>query len=441
MSVLGTLIRYNEHYHKVSDMLSATSFYDVQLCNIYRCVTSVINESRLTDINSIVAKGKTLALDIDRNLVAQLTLYCSEPTLLQDCERLVQMDMQRRLWQTYMTAAARIITPNASLDDEIESVAKAVSDIKTSSSTDGISTFQDSFAELSAIINENKQGRHEYIETGFPLIDDHYLLRPQTLTILAAFTSVGKSALALNIAVRSAKRGVPVAYYSLEMGKAELAARAVSKAAQMTAGHIMNARLNETERIVYDNAAESLARIPIYIDERSTTSFERTMRSIRTMVKTKGVKLAIIDYLQIYSQTSERVEEGLASMVRTAKNVAKECGIAIVVLSQLNRSSDHPSIRMLRGSGQIEESADNVILIDRPAAYPDGGKYPGKYTNEDTRDTALLILSKGRGVGIGDELVGFDAEHTTFYPLKDDTNNNKQFPFAAPMAVDWDDFA
>ena len=433
MCVLGTLIRYNEHYHKVSDMLSPTAFFDVALSNVYRCVSAILDGGGITDINSIVARGKALRIDIDRALLAQIIVHCSEPTLLQDVARLHALDVQRRLWQTFTTAASRVIEPVADVDAELESVGKAIADIQGLTTDDGIATFADSFAELSAMVDANREGRHEYIETGFAIFDRFYLLRPQTLSIIAAFTSVGKSALAMNIAVRAAKNGSPVAYYSLEMGKAELAARSVSKLAQMTAGHILNGRLNDTERIVYQDAAAAFVGLPIYIDERSTVSFDRTMRSIRALVKTRGVRLAVIDYLQIYAQNGERVEEGLAAMCRTAKNVAKECGIAILLLSQLNRSDKHPSLRMLRGSGQIEESADNVILIDRPAAYPDGGNYSGKYANESTKDTALLILAKGRGVGIGDELVGFDSDHTTFYPLNRDKKPQSSFD-----SVDWD---
>ena len=138
------------------------------------------------------------------------------------------------------------------------------------------------------------------------------------------------------------------------------------------------------------------------------------------MVKTKGVRLVVIDYLQIYAQLTEDMEQSISYMARTAKNVAKELGIAVILISQLNRSALHPSIKMLRGSGQIEESADNVVLIDRPDAYPDNKvtKYEGEFKDVSVKGTAKLILSKGRGVGTGAELVAFDRFHTRFKKIE-----------------------
>jgi replicative DNA helicase len=108
--------------------------------------------------------------------------------------------------------------------------------------------------------------------------------------------------------------------------------------------------------------------------------------------------------------------------------VAKELGIAIILISQLNRSALHPSIKMLRGSGQIEESADNVVLIDRPEAYPDNKvtKYEGEFKNVSIKNTAKLILAKGRGVGTGSALVGFNGVKTQFYEIEQTEAGNYQ---------------
>ena len=262
-------------------------------------------------------------------------------------------------------------------------------------------------------------GNRTCLTTGFSLFDDYFLLRPTTLTVIAAFTSVGKSALAMNISKNVAMHGYGVAYYSLEMGKAELASRGISKDVGVPASIIVNRKLTEQQMMRFREAVESCSGLPIFIDERSTVSFDRTVRSIRTMVKTKGIKLAVIDYLQIYTQVSDNAEASLAYMARAAKNIAKECGIAVILLSQLNRSGSHPSIKMLRGSGQIEESADNIVLIDRPEAYPDNSvkKYEGEFENEPVEGTAKFMLVKGRGVGTGCSLVGFDGRYTQFYEL------------------------
>ena len=262
------------------------------------------------------------------------------------------------------------------------------------------------------------------------MFDEHFLLRPTTLTIIAAFTGVGKSSIAMNIAMNTASLGNPVAYYSLEMGKSELAARALSGKAGISSSVIVNCKLEEYQLQQFDRAVGETGGLPIYIDERATVSFDNTIKSIRTLVGTKNIKLAVIDYLQIYSQVGNSVEASLAYMARSAKNIAKECGIAVILLSQLSRGNAHPSINQLRGSGQIEESADNIVLIDRPEAYPNNTiRYEGDFSDQDTHGTAKLILAKGRGVGTGNALVGFDGRFTQFYELDNKPQVEDNSPF------------
>ena len=117
-------------------------------------------------------------------------------------------------------------------------------------------------------------------------------------------------------------------------------------------------------------------------------------------------------------------------MARAAKNIAKECKVAVILLSQLSRGKEHPDIKQLRGSGQIEESADNIVLIDRPEAYPNSNiRYDGDFSDQDTHGTAKLILAKGRGVGVGTSLVGFDGRFTQFYELDEKPQVEDNMPF------------
>ena len=271
--------------------------------------------------------------------------------------------------------------------------------------------------------------------TGFRLFDEKYILRPQTLTVVAAFPAVGKSALALNIAEAVARKGNAVAYYSLEMSKSELASRAISEAMNTPAYVIMNKPLNDTQLQSLREVIGRFKDLPIYFDDRSTVSFDRVIRSIRKLAKSKGIKLAIIDYLQIFNQSAADDEErGMSYMARQCKNIAKETGVAVIALSQLNRSELHPSLRNLRGSGQIEESADNVVLIDRPEAYPDNKvtKYQGEFKDASIHNTAKLILAKGRGVGTGSTLVAFNGRHTRFAEIEkreEYKEQNEDLPF------------
>ena len=435
-AVLATLIRYNEKYAEVSDLLSEDLFwYDLEK-SIYRTVAGLIEAGNITDINALCdwAGIHEAARKPERGDFLAVMQLPSKATLTQDIMRLRTMRDRREGWAALQQAAQNMLDGTKEIDETINGAVGVLTDMQSACRDDGIATFADAIDELTEIVMGNASGKRAALTTGYRIFDSYYLLRPGTLTVIAAFTSVGKSALAMNIAVNVAKRGTPVAYYSLEMGKAELASRALSKDVESPASAILNEHLPEANMHYYMQAAENYRSLPIYIDERSTVSFDRTVRSIRTISKTRKVRLAVIDYLQIYTQTSDNVEASLGQMARQAKNVAKETGIALILLSQLNRSGLHPSINMMRGSGQIEESADNIVLIDRPEAYPDNKvkSYEGTFDKESIEGTAKLILAKGRGVGTGCDLLLFNRTNTTFtdrYRPAPETEEEEPLPF------------
>lgn len=428
-SILSTLMRYNERFSANSDLLSADLFYYDHEKNIYRAIEGVITGGGITDVNSLYEYSRRNRLGLERSDFLEIIQYLNIQTLEQDIRRLRRMSKQRLCWLIFQKAAQKVVDPMSDIDEEVNEVMSSLNELQ-SESDDGICSFGDALQELEDIVKDNADGRRIYLQTGFRIFDDYFLLRPSTMTVIAAFTSVGKSALAMNITMNIAKQGIGVAYYSLEMGKAELASRVISKQMKIPASILMNKPLAEFQRSDFGYVLKGNENLPIYIDERSTVSFDRTIRSIRTMVKTRNVKLAVIDYLQIYTQVSENIESSLAYMARAAKNIAKELGIAVILLSQLNRSGVHPTIKMLRGSGQIEESADNIVLIDRPEAYPDNKiKYEGEFENEPTAGTAKLMLVKGRGVGTGCRLVGFEGQYTQFYERDTDNQIGNDAPF------------
>lgn len=422
-AVLATLMRYNEKFQQYGDMLGAEMFFYDKEKAMFRAIAGVIGAGGITDVNSLYdyIQRNDVGYIIDRVDFLNILSCVSVQTLEQDIRRLRDMAQRRMCWQVLQNAAKRMLDVTTELDEEVNGVMSSVGDIQMTMREDDVSTFGSALHDVAEIAQHNKSGITQALMTGFKLFDERYLLRPETLTIIAAFPAVGKSALALNIAEAVGKRGIPSAYYSMEMGRSELASRAISKAMDVPAYVIMNKPLNEKQMTSLNDVIEQYKDLPIYFDDRSTVSFDRVIRSIRKLVKTKGIQLAIIDYLQIFNQTNDDEEQGMSYMARACKNIAKETGIAVIALSQLNRSALHPSLRMLRGSGQIEESADNVVLIDRPEAYPDNKvkKYEGEFKDTSILGTAKLILAKGRGVGTGSAIVSFSGKHTRFAEIED----------------------
>lgn len=432
IAVLATLMRYNEKFNEYSDMLNAEMFYTEINQSIYQCIAGVISQNTITDVKALVDYANTHELNFKLSELDFLNIvkFTSVETLEQDIQRIRRMWKQRILWVQLQLASQKVLDPMEDFDEVVNNTMNSLSDVQSDTADNGIYSFDDSIDELVEIVNDNAQGKKKSLTTGFKLFDDYFLLRPTTLTIIAAFSGVGKSSLAMNIATKVAGEREPTAYYSLEMGKSELVARAISGKAGISSSVIVNCKLENFQLQQFDKAIGETKGLPIYIDERATVSFDNTVRSIRTLARTKGIKLAVIDYLQIYSQVGDNVESSLAYMARAAKNIAKECKIAVILLSQLSRGKEHPDIKQLRGSGQIEESADNIVLIDRPEAYPNSNiRYEGDFSDQDTHGTAKLILAKGRGVGVGTSLVGFDGRFTQFYELDDKPQVEDYTPF------------
>lgn len=417
-AVLSALMMYNENYTRYGDLLGTELFYYEKEKAIFRCIDGVINEGNITDVNSLYgyAQSHTVGYELFRGDFVELVSNLNRVTLEQDIARLRDMSRRRTGWRMLQQAAQGILDMTNSADDII---GVAVSGLLESQGDDvnGIVSHDDSMESIMRTVERNRSDKSGSLLTGFKMLDEKFVLRPETLTVIAAFTSVGKTALAMNIVESVARHGIPCACYSLEMSHRELTSRLISKDAQMSTSAMLNKTLTDEQVTKLRSAVSKNEGLPIYYDDKSTTDFNRTMRSVRKMVKMKKVQLVVIDYLQIYAQVSDDAEQSISYMARTAKNVAKELGISIILISQLNRSALHPSMKMLRGSGQIEESADNVILIDRPEAYPDNKvtQYEGEFKSTSIKGTAKLILAKGRGIGTGSCIVGFNSSEVRFY--------------------------
>ena len=253
--------------------------------------------------------------------------------------------------------------------------------------------------------------------TGFRHIDERGGFFPSDLVVIAAESSQGKTSFAMDIAVNIAKDGVPVAVYTMEMRKAQLSTRVLAQETKINSRLIMGERLNSDEVERINKTIARLRNLPVYFDESSTTSINTIYFSIRTLARRMGVKMVVVDYLQILSTNQKVVnlEAFYGEVTRRLKNLAKDLNICIVLLSQLSRGYDtvEPSLSRLRGSGQINEAADMTFLIYRPEYY--GKHYTGTFAMIDPKGTALIECAKGRNVGTYSFVCGFDAEHTHFY--------------------------
>jgi replicative DNA helicase len=253
------------------------------------------------------------------------------------------------------------------------------------------------------------------IATGFADLDRMTSgLQPGDLVVVAGRPSMGKTALALNIAEHVALALTkPVVVFSMEMGATQLAQRLIGSVGRLPSQHLRTGRLQPDDWERLSAALGRLNEAPILIDETpALTAIEIRSRTRRMMKQHGQLGLVVVDYLQLMSATSQgenRATE-ISEISRSMKALAKELKVPVMALSQLNRSLEQrpnkrPVMSDLRESGAIEQDADVIIFIYRDEVY-----------NPDTQDkgVAEIIVGKQRNGPIGTVRLTFLGEYTRF---------------------------
>ena len=253
-------------------------------------------------------------------------------------------------------------------------------------------------------------GRIRGIATGFHALDQLTGgLQPGEVFIIAARPSVGKTSLAMNIAEHVAVASkVPVGVFSMEMSAKELVRRMVCSLARVNSGDVKKGNLTASDFARMATATGKIGKAPLHIDDRGGLTVGQVGSSARRMVQRHGIKLLIVDYLGLMSggqKRSSRYEDTTAISIGM-KALAKELGIPLIVLAQLNRASEQesraPRMSDLRDSGGVEQDADIVGLLHRDDRE-DG----------DTQ-TVNLIIAKQRNGAVGKIELQFHRQFTRF---------------------------
>ena len=290
---------------------------------------------------------------------------------------------------------------------------------------------QEEIDRLEAIEGKGLTG----VPTGYPDLD-HMLsgLQPGEMLILAARPSMGKTALALNLAEQvafggatpwSAPAGKPAAaaIFSLEMSRGSLAQRLISARSGIDLHHLRTGQMGMEEWRRLNEACGELHEAPIYIDDTPALTVLQLRARARRMVSQYGVKVLIIDYLQLLTapnaaRESRQVE--VATISRGIKALARELSVPVVCLAQLNRGTEQregnrPRMADLRESGSIEQDADVVMLLHREEYYHRGDEeWLADPENVDKIGLAELIIAKQRNGPTGVVKLTWDSKTTRF---------------------------
>jgi replicative DNA helicase len=244
-------------------------------------------------------------------------------------------------------------------------------------------------------------------------------LQKGALTVLAARPSMGKTALALNIAAHVARTAGPAAVFSLEMTRDELLLREVIAEARVSANRVLGGYLNQGEYAAISDALGAVGSWPIWIDDAADTTVLEMRSKARRLQHRAGLSLVVVDYLQLMAddgrgRRAENRTQEVSALTRGFKALAKELQVPVLLLSQLNRGPEsradkRPNLSDLRESGAIEQDADLVVML-----------YRDEYYNPQSQDVGIAeaIIAKARNGPTGTVRLAFIAEQTRFANLE-----------------------
>lgn len=258
------------------------------------------------------------------------------------------------------------------------------------------------------------------VKTGFPTLDRTLLgMRPGQMVVIGARPGVGKTSLALNLAVNAAWNGATVAFFSLEMSKTEIAQRLLSAETSIGLREIRSGKINNEQWKLISDAIKDMSVLPMIIDDTPGTTVTEIRAKARRILSKANLGLIVIDYLQLLSPPSgvkradSRATE-VAEMSRGIKIMAKDLGVPVIALSQLNRTLENrtgkrPQLSDLRESGAIEQDADIVILLDRSTTEEEA-----KREDRPNMDETTMIIAKNRSGETRDVSITFKPGSTKF---------------------------
>lgn len=427
-AVLGGVLLKNSVLFSLIDLVNEDDFYSPVHKTIFQAFLDLSRKNSAIDLVTLadeLAKAGRLEEVGGPLYLAELAgSTVGAANALHHARIVREKSVQRRL----IGAASDIITRcfEASQDvnqllDESEQAIFAIADAKTVQGAK-------SSKELVATVFEQIEQRMESKElvtgvpTGYYQFDEYTAgLQPSDLIIIAGRPSMGKTAFALNVAMRSsAMHGVPTAIFSLEMSMEQLMQRMLCSWAKVDLSHLRRGRLDDGDWARLYEAANHLSPAPIFIDDTPALTTMEMRARCRRLKAEHGLGLIVVDYLQLMraSRNIDSREQEISEISRSLKALAKELHVPVVALSQLNRkveerSDKRPMMSDLRESGAIEQDADVIIFLYRAAAY----KRKEELTPED--NVAEVIIGKQRNGPTGMVKLTFFKEFTAFENLSD----------------------
>ena len=423
-AVLGAILRRGDAIHNVADIIKADDFYLPAHQLIFNAFIDLFNKKQpidaLTAAENLISRGQLEDAGGSIYLAELLDAVVSAA----NAEHYAEIVRQRALQRSLINTCADIIGKSYDAPDVEELLDESEASILSLSDRTGGKSFSDANQLVSKLLDDftermNNPDLITGVTTGYQKLDEMTAgMQNSDLIILAARPSVGKTAFALNMALRAAlHQNTPVAIFSLEMSKEQLMTRLISIHARVELKHLRNAQLNDTDWTALHTRLDTLRYAPIYIDDSSARSTLELRSRVRRLHSQKDVGLVIIDYLQLMrsSRWQESREQEISDISRSLKGLAKELNIPVLALAQLNRKVEErgdkrPVLSDLRESGAIEQDADVIMFLYRDAVYNKREDNPRKHVAE-------VIIGKQRNGPTGLVELAYISEYTAFEEL------------------------
>lgn len=441
-AVLGSMLLEPSCVDEAMEELTASCFYDPKHKMIFESMGQLVNDHTSVDIITVSNKLKSLGnLDAVGGSVALANLS-EKVGSAAHIEYYIQILKQKTIQRDLISASYDILKD--SFDDSIK-VDELIDKAQTKVFNAIQSNVRKEVQDIGSIINiamsdiQEMQGSTGIsgVPSGFESIDRITMgWQKSDLIILAARPSVGKTAFALNLARNaSVDHHMPVAFFSLEMSSIQLAKRLMTSESGLGADKIKGGvKLEDYEWEQLEYKLKALTSAPLYIDDTPSLQLMEFRTKAKNLVKNKGVRLIVVDYLQLMQGPSELKgmrEQEVAAISRTLKATAKELDVPIIALSQLSRQAvqrqgggGKPQLSDLRESGSIEQDADMVIFIHRP-------DFMGLSENPEDKDKTQIIIAKHRNGETAEIPLIFRSEQIKFIEENDTLD-----ALAASMPID-----
>ncbi len=421
-ALLSAILGDNTTLLEVVDLLGPADFYRSAHGVIFAAMIDLFNRGEPIDLvtvtNALKEKGRLEDVG-GASFVARLLDEVLPAANAQHYARIVHdKAVLRRLIEQANAIAKRCYGEQGPAEEIVDFAEAAIFEVTEKKA-------RQAFYPLSKLIDrsidflEEKQKNKSLVTgvpTGFLEIDRLTSgLQNADLIILAARPSMGKTALALNIARNAAvEAGVPVAIFSLEMSKEQITLRLLCAEARIDSSKLRSGFLTAEDWERVTDAASTLQNAPIFIDDSPGLTALEVRAKARRLKMDKNVGLIVIDYLQLMQgrPNAERRELEISEISRALKSLAKELDLPVLALSQLNRmleqrTDKRPRLSDLRESGALEQDADVVAFIYRDEVY-------NPEENNPNRGTAEILLAKQRNGPTGDVRLTFLSSCTRF---------------------------